>query len=177
MSRKINYYNSNESLFLTSTIYLWLFKPLLRRSNEGEPDNISHPLQCRTSFKEGLSLHSKIPFTDQPFGRCWKHWFLKNQWKNLINKKAGNVTFLAKIFLSICRNTYIWIIWDFLNFRKSRLSKDLWVVVANPSDRLPRNFLSVVRNLFVTTHQNFVTRSFFQRKIEKLKKLILAKKS
>ena len=51
----------------------------------------------------------------------------------------------------------------FSNFWKPRLSEKFWVVYAERSDRLSRNFLGVMRNLFAEKYQNFVT-SFFQNK-------------
>ena len=57
------------------------------------------------------------------------------------------------------------------NFRKFSLSKNLWVVFANRFDRLPKNFLSGVRNLFVKIYPIFVTFDrFFKKKFENSKK-------
>ena len=81
----------------------------------------------------------------------------------MFNKKTSNVTFLAKINLSIRPNKY-----DF--FSDFYLICE-YFVFANYFERLPRNFLSVVRNIFTKTYPNFVTfDSFSKKKIENYKK-------
>ena len=73
--------------------------------------------------------------------------------------------FLAKIYLSICPNTYEF--FQILFFWKPRLSKNVLVVFANRFDRLSRNFLNVVRSHFAYTYPNFVTFDRFLKTKEK----------
>ena len=75
--------------------------------------------------------------------------------KKLFNKTTGNVFFLIQNrFVDL--SEYIRIFLDFfLIFENPVYRKKNWVVFPNRFDRLSRNFLSVLRNLFAKNISKF----------------------
>ena len=76
-------------------------------------------------------------------------------------------------------NRDIYLMWIFSDFRKPRLSKNIWVVFVNRFDRLSRNFLSTVPSLFAKTYPNYMTLSLKKNRklFGQIDKLIVAEKN